>query len=102
MKKIILAAGLGLVVSTPVMADEYYIVRGPDKECRVVETRPADTTIVQVGPLAFKARDEAEREMRVVCKEMYESREPNVVIRREVDREPDVIVEKEVIRRERY
>lgn len=101
MKKIILAAGLAVAAASPVMADEYYIVRGPDKECRVVETRPTDTTIVQVGPLAFKARDEAESEMRVVCKEMYESRD-KVVIRREETREPDVIVEKEVIRRERY
>jgi hypothetical protein len=87
MKKYILAAGLSLAVSTPVFAQEYYIVRGPDKDCRVVESRPTDTTIVQVGPLAFKSRDEAEREIRVVCKEMYESREPDVIIEREVRRE---------------
>jgi hypothetical protein len=80
MKKFILAAGLGLVLATPLTAQEYYIVRGPDKDCRVVETRPTDTTIVQVGPLAFKTRDEAEREVRVVCKEMYERREPDTVI----------------------
>ena len=86
MKKLITAAGLAFVVATPVLADEYYIVRGPDKECRVVETRPTETTIVQVGPLAFKARDEAEREMRVVCKETYESRSPDVVIERDVRR----------------
>lgn len=80
MKKYILAASLGLVMATPVVGQEYYIVRGPDKDCRVVETRPTDTTIVQVGPLAFKTRDEAEREVRVVCKEMYERREPDTVI----------------------
>jgi hypothetical protein len=80
MKKYILAASLGLCLATPVMAQEYYIVRGPEKDCRVVETRPTDTTIVQVGPLAFKTRDEAEREVRVVCKEMYERREPDAVI----------------------
>jgi hypothetical protein len=82
MKKLLAAAGLAFVAATPVLADEYYIVRGPDKECRVVETRPTETTIVQVGPLAFKARDEAEREMRVICKEMYESRSPDVIIER--------------------
>jgi hypothetical protein len=82
MKKLLAAAGLAFVTATPVLADEYYIVRGPDKECRVVETRPTETTIVQVGPLAFKARDEAEREMRVVCKEQYESRSPDVIIER--------------------
>ena len=80
MKKYILAASLGLAMATPVAAQEYYIVRGPDKDCRVVETRPTDTTIVQVGPLVFKTRDEAEREVRVVCKEMYERREPDTVI----------------------
>lgn len=80
MKNYILTAGLGLVLATPAMADEYYIERGPDKECRVVETRPSETTIVQVGPLAFKTRDDAERELRVVCKEMYERREPDAVI----------------------
>jgi hypothetical protein len=87
MKKFILAAGFALVASAPAMAQEYYIVRGPEKDCRIVESRPTDTTIVQVGPLAFKTRDEAEREIRVVCKEMYESREPDVIIEREVRRE---------------
>jgi hypothetical protein len=87
MKKYILAAGLVIAASTPVMAQEYYIVRGPEKDCRIVDSRPTDTTIVQVGPLAFKTRDEAEREIRVVCKEMYESRGPDVIIEREVRRE---------------
>jgi hypothetical protein len=87
MNRYILAASLGLVASTPVMAQEYYIVRGPDKECRVVESRPTESTVVQVGPLAFTTRDEAEREIRVVCKEMYESRGPDVIIEREVRRE---------------
>jgi hypothetical protein len=97
MKKYIIAAGLAVIASTPVMAQEYYIVRGPEKDCRIVESRPTDTTIVQVGPLAFKTRDEAEREIRVVCKEMYESRSPDVVIEREV-RRPDVVIEREIRR----
>jgi hypothetical protein len=98
MKKYLIAASLAVVAATPVMAEEYYIVRGPEKDCRIVETRPADTTIVQVGPLAFKTRDEAEREIRVVCKEMYESRSPDVVIEREVRRPPDVVIEREIRR----
>lgn len=89
MKRYILAAGLGLILATPAMADEYYIIREPDQDCRVVETRPTDSTIVQVGPLAFKTRDEAERELRVVCKEMYESREPDAVI---IERKPDTVI----------
>lgn len=64
-----------LVATTaPALADEYYVVRGPDKECRVVETRPADTTIVQIGPVAFATREEAERERVVLCKDESDDR----------------------------
>jgi hypothetical protein len=58
-------------MSVPAFSEEYYVVRGPDKKCKVVETKPADTTIVQVGPMAFVSRDKAESEMRVLCKEDY-------------------------------
>ena len=51
------------------MAQEYYIVRGPDKRCRVVESRPTDQTVVVIGDKAFVTRDEAERQVRVVCKD---------------------------------
>jgi hypothetical protein len=87
MKNMILAAGLAFAAATPVMAEEYYVVRGPDKHCRVVESRPTETTIVQVGPLAFKTRDDAEREVKVLCTERYESDEPSVVIEKEVRRD---------------
>jgi hypothetical protein len=62
-------------------------VRGPDKDCRVVETRPTESTILQVGPLAFKTRDEAEREVKVVCREEVEHHAPDVVIERDISRE---------------
>ena len=41
------------------------------KKCKVVETRPsaAETTWVQVGPLAFKTREEADKQIAVICKE---------------------------------
>ncbi len=68
MKSILLFAGV-VAIASPAMAEEYYIVRGPDKECQVVETRPTDSTIVQVGPLAFQTREAAERESVIVCKE---------------------------------
>jgi hypothetical protein len=51
-------------------AAEYYVVQERDtKKCKVVETRPTETTWVQVGPLAFKTQDEADRQMKVICKE---------------------------------
>lgn len=56
-------------LTAPAFADEYYVVRGPDKRCRVVETKPSDATIVQVGPLAFVTREEAESQVRVLCKD---------------------------------
>ena len=68
MKSILLFAGV-VAIASPAMAEEYYVVRGPDKECQIVETRPKDTTIVQVGPLAFQTREEAQRQSVILCKE---------------------------------
>jgi hypothetical protein len=69
MKKSLLALAMIAGVSTPTLAAEYYVVRGPDQRCRVVETKPVDSTIVQVGPMAFVTRDEAESQVKVLCKE---------------------------------
>jgi hypothetical protein len=41
---------------------------GPTGPCRVVETQPTDTKIIVVGNKAYKVREEAEREPKVVCK----------------------------------
>lgn len=85
-----LIAGIALLATvTSSLAQEYYVVRGPDRKCRVVESRPTETTIVQVGPLAFKTRDEADRQVSVLCKD-------DVVVE---DRSRErVIIEKEVRR----
>lgn len=69
MKRSILAMALIASASVPAVADEYYVVRGPDKRCRVVETKPVEDTIVQVGPLAFVTRAEAESQIKVLCKD---------------------------------
>jgi hypothetical protein len=68
MKSVLVFAAIA-TMAAPALADEYYVVRGPDRECRVVDSRPADTTIVQIGPLAFKTRDDAERERIILCKD---------------------------------
>jgi hypothetical protein len=65
-----IAATACAAVATPAFA-EYYIVRGPDENCKIVETLPSDDTLVRVGPLSIGTRDEAEREVRVVCKDHY-------------------------------
>lgn len=69
MIKPLLVLGTLVVTAAPAFAAEYYVVRGPDRECRVVETRPTETTIVQVGPLAFKTREDADRERVILCKD---------------------------------
>jgi hypothetical protein len=57
-------------MASPALAAEYYIVRGPDKKCRVVETRPTDKTVVVIGDKAYVSRDEADRQVKVVCKDV--------------------------------
>jgi hypothetical protein len=54
--------------TAPAFAAEYFIVRGPDKKCKIVETRPADKTVTIVGDKAYVTRDEATKQMAVVCK----------------------------------
>jgi hypothetical protein len=50
-------------------AKEYFVVRGPDEKCKVVETRPTEKTIVVIGDKAYVTREEAEAQVKVVCKE---------------------------------
>jgi len=68
--KYVLPLALIVGIATPALAAEYFVVRGPDKKCRVVETRPTDKTMVVVGDRAYVSRDEAEKQVKVVCKDM--------------------------------
>jgi hypothetical protein len=82
MLKSLLVVGTLAASAIPALADEYYIVRDNDGEdCRVVETRPTENTIVQVGPIAFATREEADRELTVLCKE--EDSGDKVIIKRD-------------------
>lgn len=57
-----------VIIAGPAFAaDEYYIVRGPDKHCTVVEERPTTTTITVVGDTVYKTRSEAETAIKRVC-----------------------------------
>ena len=44
MLKYVIAIGVAVGVATPALSAEYYVVRGPDKKCIVVETKPVDKT----------------------------------------------------------
>ena len=70
MFRTLMLAGTALAVMTGAASADYYVVQEKSsKKCKVVETRPTETTWVQVGPLAFKTRDEADRQIKVICKE---------------------------------
>jgi hypothetical protein len=69
-KQLCLAGAAVAMLSSTALAAEYYIVQEKaTKKCKIVEARPTETTWVQVGPLAFKTRDEADKQLAVVCKE---------------------------------
>jgi hypothetical protein len=71
-KKTVLAAAILAVCSSAAFAAEYYVVQDKStRKCKIVETKlPAtETTWVQVGPLAFTTREEAEKQSTVICKE---------------------------------
>ena len=66
----LLASAFALAVATPALADDYYVIREEStKECRVVSERPRETTWVQVGDIAFKAREEADERVKVLCRD---------------------------------
>lgn len=69
-KQLLLAGAAVAMLSSTALAAEYYIVQEKaTKKCKVVETRPTETTWLQIGPLAFKTREEADKQLAVVCKE---------------------------------
>ena len=67
MTKSILSLVVLFALSAPAMAGEYYIVHGQDRHCNVVERVPEGRELIRVGPLSFSTRDEAERQVKVVC-----------------------------------
>jgi hypothetical protein len=70
-KTVCLAAAVA-VLSSSAFAAEYYVVQEKtSKKCKIVETRPTETTWIQIGPLAFKTREEAESQIKVICKETH-------------------------------
>ncbi len=67
--RIVIGAAAIAMCSSAAMADYYIVQEKATKKCKVVETRPTETTWVQIGPVAFKTRDEADKQVAVVCKE---------------------------------
>jgi hypothetical protein len=66
-----LALALIVGCAAPAFAAKgFYIVRGEDKKCIVVETEPSatETTVTRVGKDVYVTREEAEADLAVVCK----------------------------------
>jgi hypothetical protein len=69
LKKLALAStAIALLVSTA-SADYYIVQEKATKKCKVVETRPTETTWVQIGPASFKTQSDAEKQIKTVCVE---------------------------------
>jgi hypothetical protein len=60
LKKLALASTAITLLMSTASADYYIVQEKATKKCKVVETRPTETTWVQVGPAAFKTQSEAE------------------------------------------
>ncbi len=58
--------------SLPANADYYVVREKTTKKCKIVEKEPHDDVLVRVGPVAFKTRDEADRQIKIICKERYD------------------------------
>jgi len=70
MYKYVLAAALIVGSALPAFAESFYIVRGPDKKCMIVDVAPGatETTVTRVGKNLYVTREEADADMAVVCK----------------------------------
>ena len=73
MNRLVLAAALASSIGAPAFAQsttttqEYYVVQDAStKKCTIVDKKPTTTTTVQVGPMAFKSRTEAESGMKTI------------------------------------
>jgi hypothetical protein len=67
--RLTLAVVIATMAGTAAFADYYIVQEKTSKQCKIVEQMPTETTWLQVGPVAFKSRDEADKQVAVVCKE---------------------------------
>jgi hypothetical protein len=52
-----------------VISGQYIVQEKATKKCKVVETKPTETTWIQVGPASFKTQSDAEKQIKTVCVE---------------------------------
>jgi hypothetical protein len=70
MTRFAMAAALATALVVTAFAQavtEYYVVQDTStKRCTIVDKKPTTTTMVQVGPMAFKTRIEAESGLKTI------------------------------------
>ena len=67
LRKILIAGAVTLGLTAPTLAAEFYVVQDTaTKKCTIVDKKPTTTTVTQVGPIAFKTRQEAESGMKTI------------------------------------
>ena len=70
MLRYVLPLAVLTATAVPALSAEYYVIRDAStKTCKVVETRPTDKTVVVMGDKAFVTREEAEKQVKVICKD---------------------------------
>jgi len=69
LKQVFIAALAIATLVSPAFADFFIVREGNAGQCRIVETRPTDSKIIVVGNKVYKTRDEAQKELTVVCKQ---------------------------------
>jgi len=68
-KKLALAAAAVALLMSTASADYYIVQEKATKKCKVVETKPTETTWIQIGPAAFKTKSNGEKQIKTVCVE---------------------------------
>jgi uncharacterized membrane protein len=71
MNRVAIAAALATALAAPAFAQstttEFFVVQDTTtKKCTIVDKKPTTATMVQVGPVAFKTRTEAESGMKTI------------------------------------
>jgi hypothetical protein len=76
--RFVLIAALALAFADPALAN-WWIVRASDKKCLVVDMEPTgnDKTVAKVGKDVYQTREEAEADVKRLCKESGAKDQPH-------------------------
>ena len=73
--RLLLMTGFLLAFANPALAN-WWIVRAADGKCLVVDIEPSGTDVAKVGKDVYQTQEQAEAEVKVLCKEDQLPRAP--------------------------